>query len=312
MSKTVFYGGQAVIEGVMMRGARYVAVAVRDPAGQLVVHSEPLDGAIYQSRWSRWPLIRGAIALWDTLALGMRTLAFSADVAMGGEEEKRAIDQSKQGTQPAVLGGMIVALAMAVGLFFLVPIFLTSAVDRQIPSAFLRNLIESIFRLALILGYMVAISRMSDVQRVFGYHGAEHKAVNAYEAGVDLTVPNVRPFTLIHPRCGTTFLVIVVIISFIVFALLGHPPFVALVLSRILLIPVIAGIGYEFIRFGASNYHRPIVRTLMKPGLAVQRLTTREPDDSMLEAAIVALKTVLDAEGAPQPRPILRAPADAP
>jgi uncharacterized protein YqhQ len=300
-SPTTFYGGQAVIEGVMMRGARQMAVAVRDPAGQLVIHSEPLDGVIYRSRWARWPLVRGAIMLWDTLALGMRTLAFSANVAMGGEAEQEAIEESKQGAQPAILGGMIIALAMATGLFFVLPIFLTGVVDRQISSALLRNLIESIFRLALILGYMFAISLMPDVQRVFGYHGAEHKTVNAYEAGVDLTVPNVRPFTVIHPRCGTTFLVIVVIISFLVFAVLGHPPLVQRILSRILLIPVIAGIGYECIRLGASHYHRPIVRTLMAPGLAVQRLTTREPDDSMLEAAIAALKTVLDAEGAPQP-----------
>jgi uncharacterized protein YqhQ len=299
---TAFYGGQAVIEGVMMRGARHMAVAVRDPAGQIVVHSEALDGAIYRGRWVRWPFVRGAIALWDTLALGMRTLAFSANVAMGGEAEETAIEESKQGSQPAILGGMIVALAMATALFFVLPIFLTGVVDRQITSSLLRNLIESVFRLALILGYMVAISLMPDVQRVFGYHGAEHKTVNAYEAGVDLTVANVRPFTVIHPRCGTTFLVIVVIISFLLFAVLGHPPLVQRILSRVLLIPVIAGIGYELIRLGATHYHRPIVRVLMKPGLAVQRLTTREPDDSMIETAIVALKTVLDAEGAPQPR----------
>ncbi|HVC32229.1 MAG TPA: DUF1385 domain-containing protein [Chloroflexota bacterium] len=298
---TTFYGGQAVIEGVMMRGARSMAVAVRDPSGQLVIHGEPLNGAIYRSRWARWPFVRGAIALWDTLALGMRTLAFSADVAMGGEAEATAIEESKRGTQPVVLGSMVVALGLAVALFFLLPIFLTNLVGRQVSSAFLSNLIETVFRLALIIGYMAAISLMPDVQRVFGYHGAEHKTVNAYEAGVDLTVPNVRPFTLLHPRCGTTFLVIVVIISFLVFAILGHPPIVELVLSRILLIPVIAGIGYELIRLGATNYHRPIVRTLMKPGLAVQRLTTREPDDSMIEAAIAALRTVLDAEGATQP-----------
>ena len=301
MSNTAFYGGQAVIEGVMMRGARHMAVAVRDPSGRLVIHDEPLKGSIYHSRWSRWPLVRGAIALWDTLALGMRTLAFSANVAMGGEAEQTAIEESKQGTQPAVWGSMIFALVMASALFFVLPIFLTSAVDRQVPSAVLRNLIETVFRLVLILGYMVAISLMPDVQRVFGYHGAEHKTVNAYEAGVDLTVPNVRPFTVIHPRCGTTFLVIVVVISFLVFAVLGHPPLVERILSRVLLIPVIAGIGYEFIRLGATYFDRPVVRTLMAPGLAVQRLTTREPDDSMIEAAIAALKTVLDAEGAPQP-----------
>ncbi len=299
MAKSAFYGGQAVIEGVMMRGPRHVAVAVRDPAGALVVHAEPLTGAIYRSRWARWPLVRGTIALWDTLVLGMKTLSFSANVAMGGEAERAAIEQSKRGSQPAVLGAMILALGMAVAIFFLLPIFLTNAVDRSIPSALARNLIETLFRLALILGYMYAISLMSDVQRVFGYHGAEHKTINAYEAGVELTVPNVRPFTLIHPRCGTTFLVTVVIVSFLVFAVLGHPSLVFLILSRVALIPVIAGIGYEFMRFGATNYHRSIIRGLMKPGLAVQRLTTREPDDSMIEAAIAALKAVLDAEAAP-------------
>lgn len=303
MSNTVFYGGQAVIEGVMMRGARHLAVAVRDPAGQLVVHDEPLSGPLYHSRWARWPLVRGTIALWDTLALGMRTLAFSARVAMGGDEEQAAIAESQQGTQTAIWGSMLVALGIATALFFVLPIFLTNAVDREVSSPFLRNLIETVFRLVLILGYIVGISRMPDVQRVFGYHGAEHKTVNAYEAGVELTVPNVRPFTLIHPRCGTTFLVIVVVVSFLVFATLGHPPLVARLLSRVVLIPIIAGIGYEVIRLGATYYHQPIVRALLAPGLLFQRLTTREPDDSMIEAAIAALITVLDAEGAPRVRP---------
>lgn len=306
MSNTVFYGGQAVIEGVMMRGARHLAVAVRDPAGQIIIHDEPLTGALYHARWARWPFLRGAIALWDTLALGMRTLAFSASVAMGGDEERAAIARSQQGSQPAIWGSMIAALGVATALFFILPIFLTNAVDRQVASPLLRNLIETAFRLLLILGYIVGISQMPDVQRVFGYHGAEHKTVNAYEAGVELSVPNVRPFTLIHPRCGTTFLVIVVVVSFVVFALLGHPPLVTRLLSRVILIPIIAGIAYEIIRLGATYYHQPIVRALLAPGLLFQRLTTREPDDSMIETAIAALLTVLHAEGAPYP--LRRAP----
>jgi uncharacterized protein YqhQ len=297
MSSTTFYGGQAVIEGVMMRGQRYLAVAVRDPQGQVVVHREPLKGAIYTSGWARWPLLRGMVALWDTLAVGIRALAFSANVAVGGESEQTAIEESAQGIERPIWATMIFALAVAVGLFFLVPVLLTNVADRYIGSAFVSNLVEKVIRLALILGYMLLIGRSADIQRVFGYHGAEHKAVNAYEAGVELTVPNVRRFTLLHPRCGTTFLVVVVIVSFLVFALLGRPPLAERLVSRVVLIPLIAGLAYEVIRFGATNYHRAVVRTLLAPGLAVQRLTTREPDDSMLEVSITALKAVLIAEG---------------
>jgi len=297
MNKTPFYGGQAVIEGVMMRGPHYMAVAVRDPAGQIVVHREALNGAIYQSPWARWIFVRGAIALWDTLALGMRTLSFSANVAMGGEAEKTAVDESSSGFEGAIWGSMAVALLAATALFFLLPVVLSGLVNQATTSAFMRNLVESIIRLVLILGYVIAISLLPDVKRVFGYHGAEHKAVNTFEAGVDLTVPNVRRFTLLHPRCGTTFLLVVVIISFFVFTVIGRPALPFLLLSRVVLIPVIAGIGYEILRLGATYYHLPLVRKLIAPGLAVQRLTTREPDDSMIETAIAALKSVLEAEG---------------
>lgn len=297
MSSAPFYGGQAVIEGVMMRGPRHMAVGVRDPAGRIVVHAERLDGAIYHSRWTRLPLIRGAVVLWDTMALGMRALGFAASVAMGGENEESAIAESKNGLSAPVMGGMIFALALAIGLFFVVPVLLTNAADHFIASPLVSVLVEKVIRLALIVGYMLAIGQMSDVKRVFGYHGAEHKTVNAYEAGVDLTVPNVRRFTLLHPRCGTTFLLVVVIVSFVVFAFLGRPPLVERILSRIVLLPVIAGLAYEVIRLGATNYHRALVRAILAPGLAVQRLTTREPDDSMIEVAISALKRVLSDEG---------------
>ena len=289
MSDPIFYGGQAVVEGVMMRGARHYAVAVRDPRGKVVVHGEPLSPA-YASRWARLPLIRGAVALWDTLELGMRSLAFAAEVAL--DDQHSETSDAGGGSTP-ILGSMIVALALAIAVFFVVPVLIVNAADRYISTALLSNLVEKVIRLGMILGYMFAIGRVPEVQRVFGYHGAEHKTVNAHEAGVALTVPNVRGFTLIHPRCGTTFLLVVVIVSFLVFSLLGRPPLVERIVSRIVLLPIVAGLAFELIRLGALNYHRRFVRTLLAPGLLVQRLTTREPDDSMIEVAIIALEKVL-------------------
>src|SRR5438874_8375809 len=172
MSSAPFYGGQAVIEGVMMRGPRQMAVAVRDPGGRVVIHSEPLKGAIYQSRWARWPFIRGAVVLWDTLALGMRSLTFAANVSMGGENEQAAIDESASGFKQSIWASMVFALIVSVALFFVLPVVLTSAADRYIGSPLLSNLIEKVLRLGLILGYVVAISFLPDVKRVFGYHGA--------------------------------------------------------------------------------------------------------------------------------------------
>ena len=216
---------------------------------------------------------------------------------MGGESEETTIADSQNGLSAPIWGSMIFALVLAGGLFFVLPVLITNAADRYIGSPLLSNLVEKVIRLGLILGYMLAIGQMADVKRVFGYHGAEHKTVNAYEAGVELTVPNVRKFTLLHPRCGTTFLLVVVIVSFVVFAFLGRPPLLERIISRIVLLPVIAGLAFEVIRLGATNYHRSFVRAILAPGLAVQRLTTREPDDSMIEVAIAALKRVLNDEG---------------
>lgn len=308
MSSATFYGGQAVIEGVMMRGPHHYAVAVRDPQGEVIVKSEPLKGAIYQSRWARLPFIRGAVTLWDTLVLGLHALSFAANVTMGGEEEATAIAESRQGVERAIWGSIIFALVGAIGLFFVLPVLITNAADRYIASPLVSNLVEKLIRLGMMLGYMLAIGQMEDIKRVFGYHGAEHKAVNAYEAGVELTVPNVRPFTLLHPRCGTTFLLVVVIVSFLVFSLLGRPPLLERIISRIVLLPIIAGLAYELIRLGATNYHRRFVRAILAPGLLVQRLTTREPDDTMIAVAIVALKKVLAAEGVLAPDPVRETP----
>jgi uncharacterized protein YqhQ len=291
-----FYGGQAVVEGVMMRGPRHYAVAVRDPDGRIVVHREPLAGAIYTSRWARLPFLRGVIVLWETLALGMRALSFAANVALGGEAEKTAVAESAESFQGSVVASMVIALGLAVAIFFVVPVLITNALDRSIASPLVSNLVEKVIRLTMILGYMVGIGQLAEVKRVFGYHGAEHKTINAYEAGVELTPANVRPFTLIHPRCGTTFLLVVVIVSFVVFALLGRPELLLRIVSRVVLIPVVAGLAYELVRFGATHYDNRVVRALLAPGLAVQRLTTREPDDSMLEVAIESLQSVLVAE----------------
>lgn len=285
------YGGQAVIEGVMMRGSKTMAVAVRHPSGEIIVHSEPLTARIYTSRWGRLPFVRGLALLWDALVLGIRTLIFSADVALAEEE-----DVSFGG--PMVWGTLLISLLFAVGFFFLTPLLLVSLVDRHITSSLLSNVIEGTIRLALFLAYVVAIGRLPDIQRVFAYHGAEHKTINAYEDGASLEPGVVRAYGTAHTRCGTGFLLVVMVLFIFLSALLGRPPILLRFLSRLLLIPVVAGLSYEFIRFSAArSQSNAFVRALIAPGLALQGLTTREPDDSMLEVAIAALKEVLAGEG---------------
>jgi uncharacterized protein YqhQ len=285
------YGGQAVIEGVMMRGTQCMAVAVRHPNGEVVVHSEPLTARIYASRWGKLPFIRGLALLWDALVLGVRTLMFSADIALAEEE-----DVSFSG--PVAWGALAISLAFGVGFFFVMPLLVVRLLDQLIHSSLLSNVVEGVVRLALFLGYIILIARLPDIQRVFAYHGAEHKTINAYEAGADLTVAQVRRFSTVHPRCGTGFLLVVMVVSIFVFSLIGKPPLWLGIISRVALIPVIAGLSYEFIRFSAARYQRNRLLTwLISPSLALQKLTTREPDDSMLEVAITALKRVLVGEG---------------
>jgi uncharacterized protein YqhQ len=284
------YGGQAVIEGVMMRGSKSMAVAVRQPDGEILIHTEPLNPRIYASPMNQWPFLRALPMLWDTLVLGMRTLMFSADVAMA-EEEKVEFKG------PLAWGTMVVAMAVAVAVFSVIPLLLVGLVDRYIASSVLSNLLEGIIRLLLLVGYMWAIGFMPDIQRVFAYHGAEHKTINAYEAGASLEPAVVKTFTTLHPRCGTGFLLIVAVVSILVFSLLGRPPMAWRILSRILLIPVIAGLGYEVMKAGAAHRHNRLVRWSLSPSLALQRLTTREPTLEMLEVAITALQRVLVEEG---------------
>jgi len=284
------YGGQAVIEGVMMRGRMHMAVAVRNPAGQIVLHEEPLKARIYTSRWGKLPFLRGLVVLWDALVLGMRTLMFSADVALSEEEDVEF-------TGPLAWTTVVFALAIAVGIFFFLPSLVAQWLERFFASPLLSSLLEGIFRLALLIGYIWAIGFMPDVRRVFAYHGAEHKTVNAYEAGRPLTPREVAPFPTAHTRCGTSFLLLVVMIAILVFAPFHFRSWFYRLLARLLLIPVVSGIAYELIRLSADHQSNSLVRWLAAPGLAVQRLTTREPDEKMLECAITALKRVLVADG---------------
>ena len=273
------YGGQALIEGVMMRGSRRCAAAVRAPSGEIILHDEPISSPLYSGVWSRVPFVRGLGMLWDSLGLGMRALTFSADVAAGDEAEFSG---------PLAWGTMAISLVIFLGIFFLGPAAAADALHRLLnfDSAFLGNIIEGLIRLGLILGYMWLIGRIPDMQRGFAYHGAEHKTIN---------------YPREHPRCGTGFLLVVVVISVLVFALLGRPNILVRLGSRIVLIPVIVGIAYEYIRFTAKHMSSPIVRLLVVPQLALQRLTTREPSLDMLEVGISALRCVLDSENLPVP-----------
>jgi uncharacterized protein YqhQ len=284
-----YYGGQAVLEGVMMRGRKSMAVAVRAPDGQITLHEEPLTAAIYTKKWGQWPFVRGVGMLWDALGLGMRALLWSADVAMSEEEDVKF-------TGPVAWTTVASSLLVAVGLFFLLP---TLAAKWLAPLAggLAGSVIEGVIRLGLFLLYLWGIGFMPDIRRVFGYHGAEHKTINAYEAGAPLNPSSVARYSTSHTRCGTSFLLTVMVIAIIVFAPFHFNNVLLRLASRIVLIPVVAGIAYEFMRFTAARVERPWVRVLIAPGLALQRLTTREPDETMLECAIAALKPVLAADG---------------
>ncbi|GAB1420813.1 DUF1385 domain-containing protein [Anaerolineales bacterium] len=306
------YGGQAVIEGVLMRGAHNMAVAVRNPEGQIVVHEQALNKTLYRGRIARTPFVRGVIGLWDALVLGTRALMWAADVAIGEDE-----DLNFNG--PIGWATLAISLLIGVGFFFLLPTFTATGIGnllgitqasgeglgdflgyQPLPiggAATLINLIEAVVQLGILIAYIWLIGRVKDVRRLFQYHGAEHKTINAYEAGDELTPETIIKYPIEHPRCGTAFLLDVVFISVIVFSLLGRPPILLLILSRIILIPVIAGIAYEFLRFMAQHSDNPIVAFTIKPNLALQHLTTNEPDLDICEVAIVAFKRVLVSEG---------------
>ncbi|MGQ9493933.1 MAG: DUF1385 domain-containing protein [Anaerolineae bacterium] len=283
--KEFHYGGQAVIEGVMIRGASHMAVAVRKPSGEIVVHSEPLPPGLYSSPLSKLPFVRGLTMLWDTLVLGTRALMFSADVALAEENVRFG--------GPMMWGTLLLSLVFGVGLFVLLPMLLVGLIDRYITVPLLSNLAEGLVRVLFFLAYLLVIRRLPDIRRVFAYHGAEHKTVNAYEAGVPLTVQGIKPFPIAHIRCGTSFLVMVLVLFVLLSALLGRPPLLWRVLSRLALVPLVAALSYEFIKLTARYHDHALVRFLTAPGLWLQRLTTQEPDDGMLQVSIAALQRVL-------------------
>jgi uncharacterized protein YqhQ len=292
--KELNYGGQAVMEGVMMRGSKAMAVAVRQPDGEIVIHTEQLNPKIYAGRLSRVPFLRALTSLWDVLVLGIRTLMFSAEVALGPEEEVEF-------SGPIAWGTVAVSFAVGIGLFFVGPLLLVGLIDRSIQSALLSNVVEGVIRMAMFVAYIWLIGFIPDIRRVFAYHGAEHKTINAYESGAALTPDEVARYSTAHYRCGTAFLLSVMVISILVFALLGRPPMALRILSRILLIPVVAGIAYEYIKLTNRYRDHPIVKAIAAPNLALQKLTTREPDRSMLEVALVAFRCVLETEEDPPP-----------
>ena len=279
-------GGQAVIEGVMMRGPKDVATAVRDPNGRIQVETHPVSSIADRYPILKKPMLRGTVSLVESLVLGLRSLSYSAKMA--GDEDEQLTDKEMAGT-------IIFALVLASILFIAIPTGAAKFFHFITDDPVFLNLMEGFLRLAIFLAYIGGISRMKDIRRVFQYHGAEHKTIHCYEAGLPLTVANVQKFSRLHPRCGTNFLLIVMLVSIFVYAFLGWPSLIERIVSRILLLPVVAGISYELIRF-AGRTTNPVALKLIQPGLWLQYLTTRPPQDDMVEVAIESLKAVLPAE----------------
>jgi uncharacterized protein YqhQ len=290
-------GGQAVLEGVMMRGVSTWAVAVRKPApegaeadavGEIDVRSFPLVSWTKRRRAYRWPVVRGVVALAESLAIGLRALGISANAQLPEAEQEIS--------GGAWAGTVVVALVFAIGLFFVLPVGLTSLVKHQLGSSLLFWLVEGVLRTAIFLGYLVLLSRLRDLRRVFEYHGAEHKVISCYEASDELTPERAKLYSRLHPRCGTSFLLIVMIMAIFVFAPIGLRAWYVLVATRILGVPLIAGLSFEVIKWAGRNRSKPWVRAIMYPGLQLQKLTTREPDLDQLAVAIAALNAVLAVE----------------
>jgi uncharacterized protein YqhQ len=285
-------GGQAVLEGVMMRGISTWAVAVRSPEGNIEIESEPLVMWAKRHRAWRLPVIRGVVALGESIKIGFKALSISANAQIPADEE---------GEQEEIGGWVwgltiVLSLALSIGLFFVVPVGLTSLIKDQLGSPLLFWLIEGVLRTAIFIGYLVAISKMPDLRRVFEYHGAEHKTISCYEAEDELLPSRAKLYSRLHPRCGTSFLLIVMVLAIFVFAPIGLPAWYWLLASRILGIPLIAGLSYEVIKWAGKNRRKRWVRTVMWPGLMLQNLTTREPDEEQLAVAIAALEKVLAEE----------------
>jgi uncharacterized protein YqhQ len=293
----VSYGGQAVLEGVMMRSPSSWAVAIRTPEGDITEVVNEISSPMQRRRIWRLPVIRGVIALGESLAIGFRALAISANVASQERDEDGEI--ATQIGRGQIIFSFVVAIGFALMLFKVGPALLTNWLPIESTELFV--VVEGVIRVTVFIGYILVISLLPDLRRVFQYHGAEHKAINALEAGAELTPTNVQKFSLIHPRCGTAFLLWVMVIAIFVFAFVGRPVWYWLIVSRILLLPVIAGLAYELIRYAGKHQDNRVLMALLAPGLWLQRLTTREPSDDQVEVSIRALRSVLDREAAETP-----------
>jgi uncharacterized protein YqhQ len=286
-------GGQAVIEGVMMRGVDNWSLAVRRPDTSIGVHQFPLESWMKTYPWLKTPVLRGVVALGESLVLGMRALTISANESLE--------DEGDEFTRKEMIIAILVAIALAVGLFFLAPLFLTGLFKAQLGEGVRFWLVEGVIRVAIFVAYLVVVTRLRDLRRVFEYHGAEHKCIHALEHGEELTAENVDKYGTLHVRCGTSFLLVVMVVSILVFAIVQYPAWYVLILSRIVLVPLIAGVSYEIIKVAGRHEESAFVRFVMAPGLSLQWLTTRKPDREQIEVAVAALKSVIELE--PQDRP---------
>lgn len=294
-AEKVQVGGQAVIEGVMMRSPDYVSVAVRKPDGKIVLKRDKYRSWTKRLKILGWPFFRGGVVLIESMVLGIKALNFSGDIAIAEEEKKENPDKEPKKRSPWLTAGTVVlALGLGFGLFFFLPLILTELTGVQ--SGVLFNLIDGAIRLTFFLIYLFLISLWKEIRRIFEYHGAEHKSIFAFEEGQPLTVESVNAYTTHHPRCGTSFLLVVMLVSLMIFIMLGKPTDWNARLIRFLFIPVIGGISYEVIRLSGKKYGKAIAKILVAPGLWLQRITTKEPDDEQLEVALVALRSALDQE----------------
>jgi uncharacterized protein YqhQ len=292
MNQNLQYGGQAVIEGVMMRSPRYFAVACRHPKGDIVLKLEDLANSwLARLRWLNRPFLRGTLALLDAMALGIRALRFSAEVQL---EEQTQTVQQKRINDLAIGSTMVVGLLIGLGLFVALPTTLTQLMPWKNPV--LLNMLDGVLRIALFLGYVLAVGNLKEIRRVFQYHGAEHKAINTLEAGLPLTMENAKQQSRIHPRCGTSFVMVVLILAIFVFSLTGRPPIWLRIPLHIALLPMVAGVAYEVIKFAGRYKQSRLTRWLLAPGLWSQHITTREPEEAQIEVALRALQAVVEQE----------------
>ena len=292
------YGGQAVIEGVMMRGRQSLAIATRQGPDNIGIAGWAIESAKKRPAFLRWPFVRGTVNLVDSLVVGVKTLVYSANQTLADEEEEETLSNTEIAITVAV------ALGLGIVLFFLLPAFLAQIIRGWAPGRGVQNVLEGLMRIVIFVLYILGISQVKDVQRVFQYHGAEHKTIFAYEAGMPLTIENADTMSRLHPRCGTSFLLLVMVVSILIYSLLPPLSMVQRLASRLVLLPVIAGIAYEVIKLAGRKLDNPIIAAISWPGMQLQRLTTKEPDESQLEVAIAALTRVLQDDGVlPKPEP---------